>query len=186
MLAIERVEEIKKDNPELKDYSTYFISDSQYVVNSFIDWIFNWVKINKYNTGVWLSRSKSPIMYQWIIKHIYNNYISDEEWRQNNLFLHTNGHVNYCNISDLRLYHKKFVYKNYILDITDRMATLDEYADLVKMNGEADKLAEKIRSNKLFYFEEREDGLPWEIRRKRIPTRNQRIVIKSRKNESKI
>ena len=36
MLAIEKVEELKRDNPELNDYFTFYVSDSRYVVQSAI------------------------------------------------------------------------------------------------------------------------------------------------------
>jgi len=186
MLAIERIEEIKKENPGLKNYSTYFISDSKYVVSSLNEWIFNWARINKYNNGIWLTGSKSPIMYQWIIKYLYFKYISNDEWRNNNLFIHTNGHVNHLNDNEVSRYYKKFCYRNPLLEGNHIISTLEEYTDLVKSNGDVDRLADKIRNRKLFYYEEREEDLQWEIRKKRIPVRNQKIIIKSRKNTSKI
>ena len=182
MLAIERVEEIKRDNPKLKNYETYFISDSKYVVSSLNEWIHNWVRINKHNNDVWVTSSHSPIMYQWIMKYLYFKYMKNNYWTALNKIIHTNGHVNFNNEKDLKKYFKKFMYRNPIC----YNATVNEYKYVVEMNNQADRLADKIRSEKLFYYEEREDGLSWEIRRKRIPTRNQRIIIKSRKNESKI
>jgi len=182
MLAVERVEEIKRDNPELREYMTYFISDSKYVVSSLNEWIYNWIRINKYNNDIWVTGSNSPIMYQWIIKYLYFKYLKNNSWRSYNKFIHTNGHVNFNSFKDLEKYFKKFIYRNSICS----NSTIDEYKQIVEMNNQADILADKIRSKKLFYYEEREEDPSWEIRKKRIPTKNQKIIIKSRKNASKI
>ena len=183
MLAIDKVEELKRDNPELRDYFTFYVSDSKYVVSSLTEWIFNWVKINE-NNKIWKSSSNQPISYQWIMKYLYNNYISDKAWRDKNLILHINGHVNNKSIGAAykkalkRNSQKTWSYKKCI--------TLNTFKELVSYNHIVDAIAEKIRSEKITYYEEGDENTQW-VRRKRIlPVRNQRFVIKSRTNESRI
>ena len=67
-----------------------------------------------------------------------------------------------------------------------RAITRQTFDTLVKGNNIVDILADKIRSEKLFYYEEGNEKTKWVKRKRRIPTRNQRWIIRSRKNESRI
>ena len=183
MLAIEKVEELKRDNPELRDYFTVYISDSKYVVSSLNEWIHSWAVLNKYNE-VWKSSSNKPIAYQWIMKYLYDKYISKHSWQENNLIIHINGHIQ---SKDIGKYYSKALKRNSKQTWKyQRAITRHTFESLVQGNIIVDRFAEKIRLEKLFYYEERNENTPWVKRKRRIPVRNQRLIIKSRKNESRI
>ena len=183
MLAIEKVEELKRDNSELKDYFTVYISDSKYVVSSLNEWIHGWAALNKYNE-IWKSSSNKPIAYQWIMKYLYEKYISKHSWQENNLIIHINGHIQ---SKDISKYYSKALKRNSKQTWKHQRAiTKHTFESLVQGNHIADHVAEKIRLEKLFYYEERNENSLWVKRKRRIPARNQRWIIKSRKNESRI
>lgn len=183
MLAIDKVEELKRDNPELRDYFTFYVSDSKYVVSSLTEWIFNWVKLNK-GRKEWISSSNKPIAYQWIMKYLYDNYISNENWVANNMIIHINGHVSDKAIGpSYRKCIKRNAKKTWNYKKCITMATFKE---LVRYNHLVDSVAETVRENKSVYFEERNEDSPWVKRKRILPVRNQRFVIKSRNNESRI
>ena len=183
MLAIEKVEELKRDNPNLRDYFTVYISDSKYVVSSLNEWIHGWAALNRYNE-VWKSSSNKPIAYQWIMKYLYEKYISKQSWQENNLIIHINGHIQ---SKDISKYYAKALKRNGKQTWKyQRAITKATFEKLVQGNNIVDRLAEKIRLNKLFYYEERNENTSWVKRKRRVPTRNQRWIIKSRKNESRI
>lgn len=183
MMAIERISELKKDNPELRDYFTFYISDSKYVVSSLNEWIFNWVNINK-NNDIWISSSKKPVAYQWIMKYLYDKYISDNDWQTNNAIIHINGHIGE---KDLQVkYGKALKRNNQTTWKYQKFITLETFKRLVSYNHIVDSLAEKIRINKYFYHEEGNENIQWVIRKRKLPIRNQRVVIKSRENKNKI
>ena len=108
MLAIERVEELKRDNPELRDYFTFFVSDSKYVVSSLNEWVYNWANKNK-TDDIWIGSSGKPVMYQNFIKYLYYNYLIDSEWKKRNLIFHMNGHINQNQIG---IKYKKALVRN--------------------------------------------------------------------------
>ena len=188
MMAINKVEEIKKDNPELKDYFTIYISDSKYVVSSLNEWVHNWASLANYDYNkVWKNSSKTDIAYQSIIKYLYRKYISDDEWQETNLIFHTNGHINNTNPKELSLYYGKVRKRNsYNMMMHRKFLKLESFNNIVNMNNIADTLAEYIRSNKNIYYEsEGSENVQWLIKRRKNQVRDNRIVIKSRKNINK-
>ena len=184
MMAIDRISDIKKDNPELKDYPVYYISDSKYVVESLRNWVFNW---SKQGDTLWKGSSGNPVMYQWIIKYLYSNYIANPKWRNKSIILHTNGHIDINKKkSFIKAYNKaKFRNKDVLSDFGISFS-IDDFQSIVNNNNIVDKLAEYVRINKLRYYEKVGSDFEWEIRKRNLQKRNQKIVIKSRKNESKI
>lgn len=182
MLAIDRVEEIKRDNPELQSYDTYYISDSKYVVESLRNWIFNWSRSGK--NSIWKLSNGEPVLYQKFLKYIYYNYISNSKWRSTNYILHTNGHIDCTSGKKFIKAYNKAKYRNSKYIKSDIEFTQDDFRIIVCKNSSVDKLADYIRSNKISYFEERNETT-WEIRKRKIPIRKNMIVIKSRKNINK-
>lgn len=189
MLAIDKVEEIKKDNPELKDYFTIYISDSKYVVSSLNEWVYNWVELANYNYDiVWKNSSKQEIAYQFIIKYLYKKYISNKDWQEKNLIFHTNGHINKTNPKEISAYYGKVRKRNsYNMMMHRKFLRLETFKEIVNNNHAVDALAEYIRTNKNIYYEnEGSENIQWLIRKRKNLIRDQRIIIKSRKNLSKI
>ena len=185
MMAIDKVEEIKNDNPELKDYFTIFVSDSKYVVSSLNEWSDNWAKSANYDySKVWKNSSNSEISHQWIIKYLHKKYISNNEWMKKNIFIHTNGHINGDNIKEVSVYYNKVTKRNsYNMMMHRKFLRLESFKTIVNMNSEVDKLAEYIRINKNIYYENEESENKWEIKIRKNQVREKRIVIKSRKNK---
>ena len=182
MQGIEKVEELKRLNPELKDYFTIYVSDSEYVVNTLNTWVYSWAKKNG-NNSMWKGSTGSPVLYQRFIKYMYYKYLLNDEWLDNNIILHIKGHVKSKDYSTM---YNKFMTKNNPQTTKHgRFVRFETFKNLVEYNHAVDSLAEMIRFNKDNYFEERLDT-KWEVKRRKTMTRNQRIVIKSKRNENKI
>lgn len=176
--AIEKVEEIKRDNPELKDYFTFYMSDSQYVIKSLTEYILSW---RKQGNKVWKTSTGEVVAYQSIFKYILNTYLNDDKWYLTNVFLHIKGHL------DTASHKKKFdafkkmcAFNSRRLSFKRRSVKWDSFNELILYNRDVDEIADSCRLNKTFYFEEVMEGTKWQIRKNPLPKRNQRIVIRSR------
>ena len=183
MLAIEKVEELKRDNPELNDYFTFYVSDSRYFVQIANECVYTLEKLNR-NSDIWKSSSGNPVAYQFVWKYLFEKYFTKQSWLNDNMIIHMNGHITGKKL--IESYKKAFKRNSNQTWAKQRAITLDAFKWMVDMNNIVDHLAEMIRTEKLYYFEKGSEDSKWVKRKRNIPTRNQRWIIRSRKNESKI
>lgn len=178
--AIEKVEEIKRDNPELKDYFTFYVSDSQYVIKSINVYMKAWRKQGY--EAVWKGSNGKDIAYQNIFKHINKKYFDHQSWYKTNMFIHIKGHLS--EKRNHREYFKKFIDFNSLqMSYKRRFCYFDTFEELANYNTKVDELADEARLKKIFYKEKRLSD-KWDIKENLLPKRNQRIIIRSR-NASK-
>lgn len=181
--AIEKVEEIKRMNPELKDWFTFFVSDSQYVINSLTKFILSWKK-QGYDK-IWVGSSGDIVKYQKIFKHIQKTYLDNDTWYKTNVFLHIKGHLD-KKPKIVPLQHKKFInFNGKRLNYKQKFVSKESFDKLIRYNSKVDFIADEARLKKIYYKEERLSDEKWEIKENKLPIKNQRVIIRSR-NGSKL
>lgn len=184
LAAIEKVEEIKRYNSELKEYFTFYLSDSQYVIRSLNEYILSWKKQGYDN--IWRTSNGELVSYQSIFKYILNTYLDDSEWYKTNVFLHMKGHLDKANHNKkFDSYKKMLQFNGKKLQYKKRSIKWDSFNNLISYNCNADEIADNCRINKIKYFEKVLGGNTWVIKENPLLKRNQRIVIRSR-NGSKL
>lgn len=139
MLALDRIHDIIKDNPLLSDATINIYADSEYVVNSLTDWMWNWAK-NKVDAK-WVSSSGKVVMYQSIFRRIYKRYMNNKDFNKIKVF-HIRGHIGE-KVKPEKAYDY-FIKKNKVNIL------MNDFMIHSKRNSVVDEIADIARSSKKY------------------------------------
>lgn len=113
------------------------IGDSQYVLNSFKDWVKKWSKPGP--NATWFS-SSGPLLNQEVIKYIYYNYTSrDDEYELS--YLHVKGHLNPDKDADVKKMQAHFEKQGYRF-------SFETTKFILQLNNRADELSSCMNIDK--------------------------------------
>lgn len=181
VLGLDRLYEIIDENKSLlSDSYIIILSDSNYVVKSLNEYINSWIKQGGDKT--WKNSKGNEVAHQSLFKYLYNNYYNGNNYCIENIpikICHIPGHIKLNNDSEsFSFLYKTFIKRNK-LDINK-----NTFCKFIYYNNYADKLAEKIRLEKIIYYEKKGDS-KWLKKEKKINTRNGRILILPRKSRKR-
>lgn len=172
LLGLSKVKEIIEENSFNDEPEVVVFADSDYVVKSLTSYIKGWAKQGLDRT--WISYStKKEVAYQSIFKYLYATFLDKKKAPFKIKFYHINSHIPKSGLQKARY---SFMKRN------EEDISLEEFTKHSQRNDIVDVLAEKIRDEKIYYFEEGDDR--W-VRKRNIITRDGMIVIRKRKTNKK-